>query len=650
MIRPRYSLTLARTKLGSKRGMLIASIIVASILFAVLIAGVIVFTAAEKSALTFVKKAGNDKYLVRTRPHIPNSVYLYSSQLSSETIKEVRDYETKYYANLKAEYKKAGIEYDDSQETSALQPASWMSNDVPEDQRFMLNHQSPIIESLRAERLQNYLKTAKNSFEHLKKLGAKYNATGYYIEYQTSFPPIPQSRLITNGKEDFSAKQPKGGTPYEALTNSASNSYYQFKDNALLDRYLLTKDAAKLKGVPVVIAAQEAAALYSKSADIGKEPKDPSEKRAWLETVQKKLNGRTFEVCSRNSTELTMLEKIQRDYADIKNNQKNKDYVAPKLQYDYPKTACGDIIVKQDTRNQTEKAVEEKTIADQKKLGTYEPPTHQLTTFQIVGFMNARDYDNSNENIFSFVQNLLNPIDYTASAIVPLQTYDKMPEDLKFKDNISSMYDVGTRPEQTEQFAARVLEFPTIDNARTFLKKETCPEMESNCNKLYNAESYGSNYFLIDEIGKLFQKIIRIALPVMLALAFVIMWFTISRIMAENRKETAVYRAMGASRGDIAAIYITYVLLVASAIALVAFGLGIGAAYVIDQTYGAQLTDIALSSFGVNSAGMRFSLFDLSSPLLLGIFGMIIAVSLIASIQPLIRNVMRSPITDMREE
>ena len=52
MIRPSYALKLARTKLRSKRGVLIASIIVASLLFAALIAMVIVFTGAEKSAIS----------------------------------------------------------------------------------------------------------------------------------------------------------------------------------------------------------------------------------------------------------------------------------------------------------------------------------------------------------------------------------------------------------------------------------------------------------------------------------------------------------------------------------------------------------------------------------------------------------------------
>ena len=63
-------------------------------------------------------------------------------------------------------------------------------------------------------------------------------------------------------------------------------------------------------------------------------------------------------------------------------------------------------------------------------------------------------------------------------------------------------------------------------------------------------------------------------------MTLIIMWFTISRIMVENRKETAVYRAMGAKRIDVTAIY---TLLIAARISAISFILGIGVAYVVNE-------------------------------------------------------------------
>ena len=105
MIRPSYAVKLARTKLHSKCGMLFASTIVASLLFAALIAIIIVFTGAEKSAEMFIKKVGNDRYLVKASPNIPNKALGITNNLSLEEIRELKAFEKKYYQNLQDKYK-----------------------------------------------------------------------------------------------------------------------------------------------------------------------------------------------------------------------------------------------------------------------------------------------------------------------------------------------------------------------------------------------------------------------------------------------------------------------------------------------------------------------------------------------------------------
>ena len=147
----------------------------------------------------------------------------------------------------------------------------------------------------------------------------------------------------------------------------------------------------------------------------------------------------------------------------------------------------------------------------------------------------------------------------------------------------------------------------------------------------------------------MFNRIISVAFPAILSTAAIIIWFTISRIIAENRKETAIYRAMGAKRFDIAKIYIVYILLVASRITAVSLAVGVFAAFVISQIYEQSLTRIATAVFGIAGNAPQFSIFNLNEPLLLIIIACIFAVSLIASIQPLIRNVKRNPVQDIRD-
>ena len=77
MIRFRHAVLLSNTKLKSKRLLLTVSIIISSILFAALIAGIIIFTGAQKSALSFVQKANEGVYRVEVNPVLPNDIYSY---------------------------------------------------------------------------------------------------------------------------------------------------------------------------------------------------------------------------------------------------------------------------------------------------------------------------------------------------------------------------------------------------------------------------------------------------------------------------------------------------------------------------------------------------------------------------------------------
>lgn len=655
MIRLSYALRLARTKLRSKRGVLITSIVVASLLFAALIATVIVFTGMEKSANDFIKKAGNDRYLVLASPNIPYEEVYFSYPLSLEDVRAITAYETEYYQTLREKYEALDIEYDEAGEVSALIPDATAPTTLPEEQRVRPNWMSPVLSALNEVKFNAYAETATNKLKDLQEVGGAYRATGYYLAGKpSSLPQIPGLRLIQDGKENFGGSEMKSGdsTNYGYYTNAIYNGAYGFTDQKLLGRYLSAANNQTAKGVPVVVSAQEAAALFGNRHGIGKEPESAAEKLTWLEQVQSKLNGETYEVCYRNSTEQGMLEKIQRDYAEMTSNEGVEGYQKPSLIYEYPTEACGDIVVKEDTRNTLEKQVDAEMEETQKKLGTYIAPSHELVTFQIVGIKYAQPYTEYSENVEEYVKSLLVSQEGGSSTLdIPIQMYEALPDSMKIDDILEANSNPPglLQSAASDDFMPRVLEFATVSDARAFLG-ETCAMYETNCDKKFHASPYGSNYLILDEIGKLFNRIASIAFPVVLGLATIIIWFTISRIMAENRKETAVYRAMGAKRGDVTAIYIVYVLLIALQITVVSIILGVAAAFAADYFYGSSLTDTAAAAFGIIGDAPKFSLISFESPLLLVIVGSIFAISLIASIQPLIRNTMRSPIRDIRDE
>jgi len=655
MIRPRYALKLARTKLHSKRGLLFASVITSGLLFAVLLAGVSVFSGAEKSAAQFIEKANDGRYLVKVSPVIPTDVMTFPVPPSLEEVREIKAFQASYYEDLKVKYKQLGIKYDPSIEVNALIPSVWLPGTLPQEQRVTVNYDSPVIVALLAQKYEGYVKSAKNKLDDLKAVAGKYGGSGFYKVDKPLGSAIPNQLLIKNGKEDLNDQEMKAGNSslYGYVTNAMHNSGYSFSDSTLLKRYLLTTDAKDLKGIPTVVTAQEVVKLFGKEKNISEtEPADPAAKRVWLAKIQDKFKNYVYQTCYRNSTEMAKITKIQQDYADIEANKNNQNYVKPSLIYTLPSEACGEITVKSDTRTTAEKQAEATRIENEKKLGTYVEPTHRIVTYQIVGIMNAQPQAEYNTNVQDFLKNLLSVQDINSTAYVPQQMYDTLPDSLKLPGEPDS----GTARNQAVAIiekaglGSHVVAFSTIDQARAFITTETCPSINTECKKLFTSDTYGSNYLILNEIGSLFTRLIMYALPVVLALAALIIWFTMARVMAENRKETAVYRAMGAKRGDIIAIYLTYSMIIATRIALFAVVLGIAGAFAIDYFYGGQLTDIAVSSFGIMSNDMRFSLFDLSSPLHLAIIAVIFVVSFIAILQPLIRNVIRSPIEDMRSE
>ena len=657
MIRPRYALQLARTKLRSKKGVLIASVVVSSILFGALIAAIIVFTGVQKSAVRFIEAANNNHYLVAVKPNIPSSVTGFydgsSTNLSLDTVRAIKAFEKQYYADERAKYQAAGVEYNPALEVSALKPSLFADKSLPEEQRVMINWASPVTNAMLEQKFIEYAKTAQNKITDIKRIGAQYGATDYYSQSYTMLPSLPALRLIQNGKEDFAAQ-----VSYDALTmtadkNAIHNGAYSFSDDTLLSRNLLTTDTKNLKGIPVVPTAQEVASLFGKEIGVSTEPKDESQALPWLKSVQQKAKGFVYQACFRNTAEQTLLDKIQNDYAEMKANEANKNYQPPALIYNYPDTACGDITVKSDTRSAAEKQAAAQAEADQKKLGTYVAPMHRLLTFQIVGLTYAQAYIYSPNNVTDFVKGLMSGNNFMSPASttvsIPAQMYATLPAAMRFDDL--------TQPAQgpyiawkDSEFKDQIVAFNTVDEARRFINDVGCPSSSTSCSKLFYTDPYGSNYLLLDELGKVFVNIMSIAFPVLLGLALVIIWFTVSRIMAENRKETAVYRAMGAKRSDITAIYTTYIMLVALRIALLSLLLGVAAAYVLNIIYAPGIAATASSMFGIIDHAPSFGMFDLSSPLLWLTVGSIFVVSLVASIQPLIRNVLRPPVQDMRSE
>jgi len=125
---------------------------------------------------------------------------------------------------------------------------------------------------------------------------------------------------------------------------------------------------------------------------------------------------------------------------------------------------------------------------------------------------------------------------------------------------------------------------------------------------------------------------------------------TIGKIIADNRKETSVFRAVGAKRHEIAQIYLLYTGILATLSFLVALVIGLGVAIYAEAAYSPGLSVQAALAFNSSDLHKTFHLITFNALDLLKILGFALLVSLVSSSVPIAHNLSRNPIKDMREE
>lgn len=647
------AIRLAKTKLKSKKIATGIVAVMASLLFFVLIFGGMVFSGVEQSTKKILNKINGEKYLVQTNA-IFRQVFLTNKDLDSiEKVRAAKKFEQEFWTKRKLKYEKLGLKYDNREETPLLVPDALKSLDksLPKELQMSFNRQSPVFAAYEKAKTEEILKQRKNKFEDLKDLSERYGASGYYPIYQVKLESFPQTRLIEKGVEDFKQTEKISSISDNGLLmakNAVRNSDYVFMAKKLVEKHLILDQNHKLKGIPVIMTFQEAARMYGDKVGVSEhEPDAVAEKIEWQKKLQEKVAGMTYEVCYRNEIEQGMLAKIQSDFAEMKLNEGNEEYVAPKLIYDYPKQACGDILVKKDERSKAEKKNEAKRVEVLKKLGEYRPALHQKITFQVVGLMNPKEKVQKITSLENYVRNMFSG-ENRSMAVIPIEMYEKLPEEKK--DLVG--WSKGEMSDILE-YAVRVLEFNSREEAKKFLDEAvhrgSVINYDENHNKEFMGEIFGINYLAILEIEELVGKFVLIVFPIVSILAIIMIGFLMMKLMDENRRETAIYRAMGAKRGDIAKIYSIYVGILSFRIAVLALVLGVIAAKIMDLVYVPNIKAMIQSILGINSTGLEFSIFEISG-LIYVVVGMIFLSSMLAALGPILKNTWRSPIRDIREE
>lgn len=660
MIGFRDSLTLARTKLYARPVLLVLTLLVCGMLFGVLNAGIHITTGAIASARAFALEASGGKYLVKVNPVIPSEVYTTGngSGIAPSVQKRLKELLASYIAEHKALAKQLGVPFDEASVPEPLLPNPYADPLLPADQRMLINPQSPALMAYLSEQQAKYAQSAPNSYVKLQALAKQYGATDFY-ENDSAGVYFGNMMYLPGGKEDLTdvklSRSPVGD-PYigAAYLSSVQNSDYTFVSNDLIGRYVLpVNDRRRVNStaIPVVITTTEAVQLFGKQYNLPAEPALPKDRIAWLNGLQDKLNGITYTACYRNQADLDQLVRLNQVASEIEQNRTTPGYIKPSVIYGLPATPCGDRVVKTDTRTTAERLAEQQQADIQLKLGLVEAPQRQLVPFVVVGIMPVQRDDQMYSSITAFVSRILSA-NFNQGAIIPQQLYAALPVADRHEDIMKHTVDetAGTKAMVAAGLMEHIVSFPSVGQARRFMSEQACAFELGDCTKQYTANPYATNYLLFDDVQGVVSSVVQIALPATLGLAGLVVALMMVRIMIDSRRETAVFRAIGAKRIDIASIYLTYTVMVALGVALVGAGIGTILAGALQLAVGGDITAYAKVAYGVFGSHHVFDMVGVYSALDWQIVLGIVGISVVAVLLPLLRNVRRDPITDMRDE
>lgn len=625
---------LALTKLRTRKIRLAVTIIVAGLLFGVVVFGLTVLRASMASIGRFSRDTMSTRYLLAYSNHNENQ-----SELFYNTPQDAKDrilaLHKQHIADKKAAAKALGVEYDEKSEEEPIMK-------INQDDSGSLNRNSWAVKTF----LKQY--TAEKNPLKPERVDAAAKRFGSSVAYRIQDVGGRDGSLdvMIGGREDF--QRDKEAMP-EQLSEFVSTAGYQtILDESMLNYYFLPHRVhAASNEIPVFISYNDAAAL------LGKKPlpttASPQQHIERIRELRNEAGNITIQVCYRNNASSHLIQQALDQQRTAANKPKNEFDVKPSIEYALPAAdSCGGAIVKKDNRSASEKMADEKLQKFNQQFSTENiTPQQAKLTYRVVGLLPDAAYGDDLKSNLAGALNANMP----SRWIIPKQTFEAGAA----KTYVPNILTTERRELSGGLSDTTIYEFSDAEHARAFYHASMCNNQPKNKDLCVDGVSnftrpFGSNSLVIEELQQQLTPILWYSLLGVIGVAAFILMLTISRTVADSRKESAIFRALGATRLDIAQIYVMYTLLLAGLIALFAIAAGLIGAGAIDVLYSADFSTAARYIIMPRDLNTTFQLstFD---PLIIALAAVsIVAAALIGSILPLVRNTRRNPMKDMRDE
>lgn len=635
MIRLSDAVVLAATKLRAHRirtGLITG---VSGILFGLLVAVVIIAQGVFDSVEKFSSVGLGDRHVLLVEQMNSNSHFnIYQNLDNPAVVERVEAAHNDLVTKKQAAAKKYNIEYDPKAEDPTpviidKDTGKKVIDDEKAGTEIVMDVESQMIKE----------QTGKSNIE--KSLEG-YSSDKQLGNYHPLTPNNGNLLYMKDGiEQELDDQQRQTYESFGYLDDESSRSLYVLPQT-LADPFISSKGYDPVSGeLPIILPYNDAEKLLG----LNPLPKNatPQERRNRMVDVHRRIGEIKVDFCYRNKASTILLEQARSTAAEIEKNRGNKDYTRPSLIYSVPdKTSCGEVTITSDTRSQAEKQAEENLKSYQKEIGTYpgEPEQYKLV-FRAVGVSADTNSINQQSTVTGMVQSMLSSYLGYNSWNIPEGLLDQVPENFKpsglfNKDSVKSA-------EQLVR-SALLVEFNEPNEARGFMSSA------NSMNSSFYAVQFGSASLIMADLKDMFERIILWVVLVVGFVAVIILSGLVGRTIADSRRETAVFRSIGATRADISSIYVMYTMMFSLRVVLFAFALGVILAGLIHYMWQESATIGAELAYGAVDTGLVFGFIGFMNIYLPIIAGVIIVVGLAASLLPILRNVRRSPINDMRDE
>jgi hypothetical protein len=628
------TLTLAVTKLRIRKVRLGVTVLTAGLLFSVLVFGSLLSRGVTSSLGLFMSEGLLNRYAV--------SIIAYPEPLQSNPalIAEVKTLEKSQIASKIAEAGRLKLAYDPNLQVSAITALSApdgkktevvdLSNPVALQALAIINRPDDFTKNLIKDVASYHVKSVSSA----EQLGG--GVDGYTL--------LP----VVSGKEISSSSAAAQG---DSLSRFGLT--LQSLDSSLIEPFKLpgtTLSTNPGEPVPIILPLDSVETLLAKTPLPRKAT--PQQKLNYIKDVRSAARGLTFDVCYRNAAAAKLSDTAAAEVKARLAAAATPGYTPPTVEYAAPTKPCQPTVITKDTRTAAEKTAAENQALFDQKFGIEAPITSPIS-FRIAGILpptfSATQANDPLGLAAIFLTSSLGEGFYIPKAAVATQ-----PVLARLFATTRLVNPSGT---------LNYVEFRSRATQKAFVDDHTCspdssgngdvgvdPFQQCRVHHQYLSNLFGNPLAALQDISNQASRALSIIVAVLATLAGLVMMGTIGKIIADSRKETSVFRALGARRRDIAQIYLLFSIMLATFGLIVATVIGSIAAVILDIQNSPALTAQALLAFNSSQLTHTFHIVAVNPVDFIELIGFAIAVGVTGALLPLATNLRRSPIKDMREE